>query len=111
MHLQQGFDDLREAFDNAGVHLTHDPRDLQLPGALANPQMIERRTLGTLSVDWEIHLIAPDNGHPLAALDDMLANLNAHGLFPTNGEFVNVSLPNLSPDPLPAIKLAFNTEN
>ena len=111
MKLSQGFTELREAFQTAGVHLVQDPRDLQIPGAIATPDRVTRTTLGAASVEWNIYLIPADNGHPLAGLDALLDNLDSHGLSPATAEFVTISLPNHAPDPLPAARLTITTEN
>ena len=103
--------DLIKALDGLGVRAVTDPRDLDLPGAYLAPNEIATPTLdGTsLTVSWDVYLIAPDNGAHIAALGDLLDRI--HPL--TIGKKIRpqgLTLPNISPDPLPALHFQIETE-
>lgn len=97
---------------NWGVPTVTDPRDLNLPGAWLAPAHIDYQTLttGPLRVEWDLYLLAPDNGAPLDALGDMLDQLHPHMALGTV-EALSLTVANQAPDPLPALHLIFESEH
>ncbi|MDD7554544.1 MULTISPECIES: hypothetical protein [Schaalia] len=103
--------DLTKALDDLGIRAVTDPRDLDLPGVYLAPNEITTTTLdgAGLAVSWDVYLVAPDNGAHIAALGDLLDRI--HPL--TIGKKIRpqgLTLPNISPDPLPALHFEIETE-
>ncbi|PCE13990.1 hypothetical protein AUC47_04905 [Microbacterium sp. SZ1] len=96
-----------EKLTAAGIPTTHDPRDLNLPGAWVTPGEIDLNRLGKGAGDYEvvIALIAPDAGglSTLTMLDDLLAKAITAGVGLTTVEPGTVQLENLAPGSLPAL--------
>lgn len=95
----------------AGVHTVTDPRDIEPPCAWVSPSRIAYPTLAgrPRTVEWEVYLIAPDSGVPLFHLGDLIDR--AATVFPgIEARTLGLTIPNLSPDPLPAITFTIETE-
>lgn len=110
--LAQAAEETAAMLTDWGVHTVTDPRDLNLPGAWLAPSQIDYQTLttGPLRVEWDLYLLAPDNGTPLDALGAMLDTLSAHmTLGPV--EALSLTVANQAPDPLPALHLQIETEH
>lgn len=95
-----------------GVPTVTEPRDLNIPGAWLAPSTIDYQTLtqGPLRVQWDLYLLAPDNGAPLDHLGAMLDKLSA-AMTLGEVEALSLTIVNQSPDPLPALHLTIETEH
>ena len=103
--------DVAALFKAEGLHVVTDPRDLALPGAWITPSTISPATLsGTWRVEWEVYLVAPDNGDPIHHLSGLLEA--ARKVFPElTARTLTLTLPNHSPDPLPALIFTIETSH
>lgn len=110
--LAQAAEETAAMLTDWGVTTVTDPRDLNLPGAWLAPSQIDYQTLttGPLRVEWDLYLLAPDNGAPLDALGAMLDQLTPHMTLSTI-DALSLTVANQSPDPLPALHLTFETEH
>lgn len=102
--------ELVEHLNGLGISTTSDPRNLTIPGALVAPQDVKASTLapGHIEIAWDVWLVAPDNGSPIEALDPLISPLIVEGLA-TEFDVLALTLPNQSPDPLPAIQTTITT--
>ena len=65
---------------------------------------------GTWRVEWEVYLVAPDNGDPIHHLSGLLEA--ARKVFPElTARTLTLPLPNHSPDPLPALTFTIETSH
>lgn len=102
--------ELVECLNELGISTTSDPRNLTIPGALVAPHDIKASTLtpGHIEITWDVYLVAPDNGSPIDSLDPLISPLIVEGLA-TEFDVLTLTLPNHSPDPLPAIQTTITT--
>ena len=99
--------------EGAGLNATADPRDLVLPGVWVAPALIDYDRLDgdVYAGQWELYLIAPDNGptESLDALSELAGLLRAVVPF-GEARTAAVQLSNHSPDPLPALQVTIELE-
>lgn len=95
----------------AGVRAHTDPRDMDPPCAWISPQEITYPTLAghPAHITWEVYLIVPDTGAPLAHMGDLIAR-TATVLPGLTMRTLGLTVPSLSPDPLPAATFTVETE-
>lgn len=108
--LEKAADETALILTNWGLsNVTTDPTLLALPGVLLAPTAVESATLGgSLTIEWEVWLIAPDTLTPYTHLGAMMSAVTDY--MPARFEVQSITLPNLSPDPLPALTFTFTTE-
>ena len=87
----------------AGVEADTDPRNLSLPGVLVSFDQISD-LLDAETATYRLLAIVPDNGNPLAALDQLRTTIKpfADGV----ARAATVVLANHNPAPLPALELS-----
>lgn len=109
--LETAQTDVLALFADAGLTAVSDPRNLALPGAWITPSTITPATLaGSWRIEWEVYLVAPDNGDPIHHLGALLDA--ARQVAPElTARTLTLTLPNHSPDPLPALTFTIETSH
>lgn len=111
--LSQLLEQFETDLAGVGVKATSDPRRLAVPGALLYPTLIDfdRLDADVATVPVEVLLIAKGLGTPQALdqLEDLLTKVKQLWTVPTV-ETVTATLPNHSPDPLPAFRFTLTTQ-
>ena len=110
--LQAIAEDVAAALTRAGLRTVIDPADLTPPCAILGPRTLALPTLGdSAEATWDLYLVAPDNGRPLATLSPLVEALRASGMLPDSAElsYQGVTFQNLSPDPLPCLTAVLTT--
>lgn len=86
---------------------TYDPTAVQLPGTLFLPVTITPLTLGSLQIEWDVYVIAPDTLNPLAHLAAAMEKA-----WPRIGRVETTAIDlglNYSAEPLPALRFSIET--
>lgn len=109
--LESAAKSTEKLFAEWGINAVTDPRNLELPGAVVMPETIvaNRLAAGVLDIDWEVYLVAPDTENPFNILGEMLETISQHYLL-ANVQVQSLTLPNHSPDPLPALNFTLRLE-
>lgn len=101
-----------DALTAAGIPATIDASQIQIPGAWVTLESIEPHTLaGGSLVTAQVVLVAmhPNAAHAFDALDQMAAAAS-QALGDQTWAAESITLPNHSPDPLPAIAASIELE-
>lgn len=106
--LTEALAHVRDDLIAAGLNAAIDPRDLRLPGVWVTVDRYKANRLsGTAAgIRVKLLLIAPDQGHAIEDLDQLVATVSTG--YPIEFEAAVVALPNHAPDPLPALVGTFD---
>lgn len=113
MRIDQWSTELVALLQQCGIPAVTDPRNVIVPGAFVAVRRItgDRLSRGPYTVEWSVTLIAGGGGTPAAlkTLGDLAALLEES--FPGLVlEAAAISLPNVSPDPMPALSTTITIE-
>ncbi len=113
MNLGQHAADLAGQLAASGVPVALDPRDARIPGAVLQVDRIDNPRLDRVLVDvtWRLVILGSTAGTvpALDTLGDLVSKLAA--VVPLEDlEATAFTLPNLSPDPVPAFTATITTE-
>lgn len=116
MQLDQWSAELAEALTSyvpAGVTVTDDERDLALPGVWFAPATV-RPTFarGSYTVGWTVIVATAATAGPRDAARQLgaLASAIVDEFGPAELELVQIAAPNLTPEPIPALRFTITTE-
>lgn len=104
-NLAAGAAHVKQRLQEAGLAVTVDPRQVEVPGCFVAIDRLRWRTLGgTTELDITVWLIAPDNGDHLVLLSGLL-ELAGPALDWTSDQDMPVVTLELSDRSLPALQL------
>ena len=105
--LQESLAQLAAQLTSQGLPTVTDPRNLEVPGAVISATSIQFPYLdaNTVEISCEVTALALPNGEELTTLMEYAKIMNR--LSHTGVDLGTITLPNISPDPLPTATTEF----